>query len=351
LQLPAREARAEDNATVVMARDRFAEGVEFFDAGRYEEARAAFLQAYALKAHPALLLNIAQSELRAGRFADAASHFSEYLATAEGTSAERESARRGFEVARAEVAELRLAIDAPGAELYLDDENVGQAPLGRPLFVAPGPHRLRARREDRAAEARITARPAATQTVDLQLLPVQATVALRPIVDPTTEAPSVTPPREDVGFGEWLLTTPPGLAGLILTGAGLALGTTGVIVASERYGEARDTSDRISSTAAAGGQTGVLCEGGSSPVAEFQGACSDRQNQLDQGDTWRALAIGGFVGAAAAATGTVLYYVLDAPGAAPGDVARRSAPTRSARPRLVPWLSGGARGLSVVGAF
>ena len=43
-------ARADDkDAVTEMARRRFQEGVKFFDQKRYEEARGAFLQAYALK--------------------------------------------------------------------------------------------------------------------------------------------------------------------------------------------------------------------------------------------------------------------------------------------------------------
>ena len=57
----------------------FQEGVTFYDAKDYEKARAAFLQAYALKKHPSVLLNLAQSELRSGHEADAAQHFDQYL--------------------------------------------------------------------------------------------------------------------------------------------------------------------------------------------------------------------------------------------------------------------------------
>ena len=50
----------------MQARARFKEGVEFYDKGQYENARLAFLQAYALKKHPAVLLNLAQSSAKAG---------------------------------------------------------------------------------------------------------------------------------------------------------------------------------------------------------------------------------------------------------------------------------------------
>ncbi len=62
-----------------MARERFKEGVAFFDKKEYDKARVAFLQAYALKKHPAVLLNLAQSELRSSHEAEAAKHFVAYL--------------------------------------------------------------------------------------------------------------------------------------------------------------------------------------------------------------------------------------------------------------------------------
>ena len=60
------------DAMTEMARQRFQEGVKFYDQKKYEESRAAFLQAYALKHHPAVLLNLAQAELRSNHPVDAA---------------------------------------------------------------------------------------------------------------------------------------------------------------------------------------------------------------------------------------------------------------------------------------
>ena len=52
------------DAVTEVARQRYREGVKAYEAGRYEDARSAFLQAYALKRVPAVLLNLGQSELR-----------------------------------------------------------------------------------------------------------------------------------------------------------------------------------------------------------------------------------------------------------------------------------------------
>ena len=57
------------------ARQLFKDGVVAYDKKRYVAALAAFERAYELKPHPIVLLNLAQSELMAGRLDDACFHF------------------------------------------------------------------------------------------------------------------------------------------------------------------------------------------------------------------------------------------------------------------------------------
>src|ERR1700733_10886292 len=77
---PSRAQSAAEDPTTDMARTRFKEGVSFYDKGQYEQARAAFLQAYALKKHPAVLLNLAWSSLKSGRALEAERYFRQFLA-------------------------------------------------------------------------------------------------------------------------------------------------------------------------------------------------------------------------------------------------------------------------------
>src|SRR5258708_4063050 len=123
-------ANAQDkDAVVEMARRRFQEGVKFFDQKKYEEARAAFLQAYALKRHPAVLLNLAQSEARSGHPTEAARHFATYLRESPNPPAtERADAEKGLAAARTKLGRIHVAAPA-GAEGVLDGELIGQAPL------------------------------------------------------------------------------------------------------------------------------------------------------------------------------------------------------------------------------
>src|SRR3982750_3346439 len=123
-------ALAQDDPVTMQARARFKEGVDFYDKGSYENARLAFLQAYALKKHPAVLLNLAQSSAKAGHPLEASKYFQQYLK--ESTTATPEQ-RRDAEAWLAEVRQKlgRIEIVAPaGTEISLDDkEKVGTAPF------------------------------------------------------------------------------------------------------------------------------------------------------------------------------------------------------------------------------
>src|SRR5580658_5564456 len=77
--IPARAQSAAEDPTTDMARARFKEGVGFYDKGQFEQARASFLQAYALKKHPTVLLNLAWSCLKSGHTLEAEHYFKQFL--------------------------------------------------------------------------------------------------------------------------------------------------------------------------------------------------------------------------------------------------------------------------------
>src|SRR5258706_7889908 len=119
----------ERDAVTEMARQRFQEGVKFFDQKKFEEARAAFLQAYALKHHPAVLLNLAQSEIRSGHPLEAARHFTGYLRESANTSpSERADTEKGLSSTRTKLVRIHVTA-ATGAVVTVDGEAIGQVPL------------------------------------------------------------------------------------------------------------------------------------------------------------------------------------------------------------------------------
>lgn len=337
-------AAAEDSKAVAMARLRFQEGVEYFDAARFEEARAAFLQAYALKPHPSILLNIAQCELKSGMYVEAAEHFAEYLAAPTNVDpTETSLAEQGLAEAKRHVAELRITTDVGLAEVFVDGRRIGTTPLARSIFVPPGRHTVLVQNGAHRDQEDVLAKAAEVHALTLALLPVRATVSLRPL--PPEAPPRSTPeppPESRPPFAPWLVSSPVGITGLIVTGVGVGLGVAGSIVASDRYGAAQDASDDLSARARADGLSGTICTNGTSPVGRFRTACADRQDLLDQGDTWRGIAVGSFVVAGAAAAGTVVYYFL-------GE--EQSEPEGRRGLAVVPILNAEQQGFALSGTF
>jgi hypothetical protein len=134
---------AAEDPTTAMARARFKEGVDFYDKGEFEQARAAFLQAYALKKHPAVLLNLAWSCLKSGHALEAERYFKQFLVEGKDiTDKQRSDASDGLAQTHAKLGRIEVVAPA-GTEVTIDGEKVGTAPLGEPVSVEAGAHTVK----------------------------------------------------------------------------------------------------------------------------------------------------------------------------------------------------------------
>ena len=149
---PAYAEPVSDEAATPMARARFKEGVEFYDKGEYEQARASFLQAYALKKHPAVLLNLAWSSLKSGHTLEAERYFRQFLSEGkEITDKQRSDANDGLAQSRAKLG--RIEISAPaGTDVTIDGERIGTTPISDQVTVEAGAHTIKFKGPDGAAE-------------------------------------------------------------------------------------------------------------------------------------------------------------------------------------------------------
>jgi hypothetical protein len=379
-------ARAEDDpTTTAAARERFKEGVAHFDRKEYEKARAAFLQAYALKKHPAVLLNLAQSELRSGHENDAAKHFSQYLReAADGSAAERESAQTGLATARAAVIEVTVSVDEPGAEILADGASEGIAPLADPVFLLPGSHVLEAKKGEKSVTQNVSGKAGEKKEARLSLAaPPAAAAKPRDESQPkdqseAEEAPAEpeTPSGSREPFLRWVTTRPAGYvpAGLTVL---LGLGAGGFAIGSSvRYNDADDTAAKINDAAQVNGiSTQGICvnpeaklaetprydgveDDGVTPkpdevtdrnkrVGQYETACANHQDFVDQGDTFKTTAIVLGVGAGVAAVTTVVLYFVTAPKT--GASARNASGLSSVA--VVPWATPNEGGIAMFGRF
>jgi hypothetical protein len=375
-------AAAQDDVTLTMARERFKEGVTYFDKKDFAKARVAFLQAYALKKHPAVLLNLAQSELRSAHEADAAQHFTQYWREHKDASeAERQSAEAGLVSARALVAEVTLDVDANGAEVHVDGEAAGTTPLPAPLFLAPGSHRIQVRKDGKTTNSDIAVAAGQATKFSVKLAapavtaPPPTPVTARPAEEtasppPDTEPPSADEPMHRVSFGRWLGKTPGAMVGVGLTGVGLIGGTAFALGSRSAYGAADRIAGQIEDKAVnydkkPNGQ-GVCVKpeswlkdtalwGGTSPdrvaaredrARQYKDNCDRYEDNVSSGDKFKTVAIVSFAVAGAAALGTIIYYIVDSK--EPAGQARGAAKRRI---MVLPVYQSGYSGALISGTF
>jgi Tfp pilus assembly protein PilF len=375
-------AEAEDkDAVIETARRRFQEGVKYFDQKRYEEARAAFLQAYALKRHPAVLLNLAQSEARSGHPAEAARHFATYLRESPNAPAnERADAEKGLASARTKLG--RIHVTAPsGAEVLLDGELMGQSPLPEQVDATPGSHVLEARMGGRNATASVAVQVGKSTNATLSLDSGQVSAPLPPPVAPTSptvpptapseaqEKPAVEPAKENPSPSEagvqvstegrepffgWLAHNGVGIAGVAATIVGAGVGTGFLLAANKASQNSDSVTAQIQQESTNIGvdshgicvdpvtkvnQSSVKEDQKAGEIQRFQQACSLLTDNLDKSKQDRTYATVGFVLAGVGLTATFVTYFL---------TSNRGS---SSSALVVPVVSPGHAGLAVVGSF
>lgn len=367
---------AEDDTTVAIARERFKEGVAFFDQKQYDKARVAFLQAYALKRHPAVLLNLAQSELRCGHEVDAAKHFSAYLRESTTASeSERQAAETGLNATKSAVALLDVNVDEGGAEIYVDGSLEGVSPLPGPLYVTPGGHSVEARKGGKTRVQQVNTSAGRQFMADLNFAP-KAQPSVAPAVSagaqvgedrPASEPDHPEPSAGRKPFFKWLGSSPLGIVGVGLTGVGLGGGIGLALASKKSYDNADSVAAQINTAAAIDSMdstpdTSNLCTSPSTWLAkqtnpppdipgravQYTAACSKYQDNVNSGDTMKTWATVGFVTAGVAAVGTVIYYFVD-PSAREDSAS--AARRESRRIALVPSVGPAQTGLTLIGSF
>jgi tetratricopeptide (TPR) repeat protein len=362
----AAQGEANEDPFTDMARKRFQEGVKLFDQGKFEEARAAFLQAYALKKHPAVLLNLAQSELRSDHPVEAARHFSEFLRDNPGAdAAERKAAQDGLTAARTKTGRIDIKVNVAGADVLIDGELVGRAPLPEPVDVPPGAHKLEARLAGyQSATADATAEIGKSASASLSLSrdgAAPAAAAGEPSSDDAAADEGVSISTDGrKPFLDWAAEDKIAWATGGATVVGLGMGIYFMFAARSASNNADNIAGQIKVVAERDDEldnyqgfdrTGNPC---ADPVpvtsgTDYTRACSQLQDNLDARDTDKTLSIVGWVvtGLGVAGTG-VAYYIRTDPSKT-SDAAVTEPPKSTAI--VAPVISPGFTGLAVGGTF
>jgi hypothetical protein len=194
----AQQQPATDQVTEA-ARQKYQEGVKAFEAGKYEDARAAFLQAYALKRVPAVLLNLGQSEIRSGHHEEGGNHLQQFIREHKGASQDQvTAAETGIADAKKKTGFLIVIVNAVGAELSVDSVVIGKTPLLDPYFIKPGKHVLYATFQGSAATTAVDVKKGVATSATLTLA-VTTPVPTAPVpTAPVPTAPVPTAPTAPV---------------------------------------------------------------------------------------------------------------------------------------------------------
>lgn len=136
-------ADAQD-ASVDQARANFQRGVELYNTADYAGALAAFQEAYRIRPHPTVRVNIANCYDHLGRPVEAIFHFEHYLSES-GRNAQpqqRRDVEQALTALRQRIAQVNLHVSPDGATVRIDDAEERRAPVLDPVTLTAGTHRI-----------------------------------------------------------------------------------------------------------------------------------------------------------------------------------------------------------------
>ena len=320
-----------DDPMTAMARARFKEGVDFYDKGEYDQARASFLQAYALKKHPAVLLNLAWSCVKSGHALEGKKYFDQFLAEGKDiTDKQRADANDGLAQAKAKLARIEIQATS-GTDVTIDGEHVGTAPLSDAVVVEAGAHTLKFKGPDGATDTqsvsvlggqKAVAKFPQTASGGATAIPPAATSAPS---SPAPSEPAASPPADQSAkpadapkealpaHKSTLLVPPNNLVPAIALGAVALAGFGTGIAFGVIKGSAQNNADSVAAQIAGpGGGSQVPPPGpcGAGAPAKFANACGAYESDLNAVNQDATIANIGLGVGIAGLLGFVIYWVV-----------------------------------------
>jgi hypothetical protein len=247
-------------------------------AGKWEDAYADYAIAWSMAPDWETAYPVGKAAFKTGHFAEAFARLTFHLKNAPADQVpakQRNDVEAMIEEAKSKTGALTIKADE-GAEILVDNEMIGRAPLTEAIHLDPGTHKVESRRGS-TGESK-TVEIAAGGSVDVSFIAPK----VKPTATPTATAPVVKPP----------ISGPLRIVGLATGGAltlgGLVVGGVGIAIASQKGTEKEKARDDL--------------EGRDAFVAAAS-AEAQAQNTM----FW------GFVGAGIAAAATVGFYFATRP--------------------------------------
>lgn len=334
------EAESATSRDAVLAAKKLVdEAMGLYAQADWEGARVLLLKALAVKPHRAILGNLAEIEMKTGRYVEAAGHLKQLIADLPPEPRKRvEAAEAQLAECLQHVATLHVTVNATGATVRLNGEVIGSSPLDRAVFVAPGTVSISVDHPDYLQMTRsLEATAGQVQDVALEMNPKPAPVPAAPV------AVSTTDPDKDAQSTSIRTRNIVTISGALLSVAGATVGTILWLNANADEKEAASVREFLVSESS-GTNTDSFCYG--SNVQDPAG-CSKLHSLLVHRDRQMNYAVGSFIGAGATAVAATLTYLLW-PTKARSQTAGKS---RKAAVALEPWTSRDTQGLQLLGTF
>ncbi len=232
----------EDTAGVASVSQLYNQGVEAAKKNDWPKAYESFLAAWKIKEHYQIAANLGRAEIKIGKHRYADEHLAYFLREAKGVSADdRKKAQELLNEAKQHVGTLIIKVNRPSAEVVIDGQVVGMAPLSREIYVDPGSHTVDARLGTEKAEP-VTVDLSAGQSRQVGLTFGGGGGAEKP------RGPQ-PPDAADEGEGGPKLRS-------VLIGAGIGVGalgvTAGIITTALSFGKAADRNEACGESGVAG---------------------------------------------------------------------------------------------------
>lgn len=180
----------EPEADKARAKQMFEQGVSLYESARFAEALESFQEAYRLKPHPLVRVNIANCYDKLGRPVEAVFNFELFLESGAGSAAQKSEIKEALKTLKKRIGKLVLLVSPDGARVKIDDADERVAPINEPIALEAGKHKVVAELDGYETAAReVEVKGEATTEVSLRLLRTAAVVTPAP-------APAVVPEPE-----------------------------------------------------------------------------------------------------------------------------------------------------------
>jgi hypothetical protein len=284
------------------ARSLFAEGVEAFDRGDFENALESFTQAYRLAPHPAVRVNMANCYEQLGRFAEATFNYQRFLEESGNTVSpeQRVDVEQAIERLARKFGTLLVVTDPEDVSLSVDGVSAARGLDGR-MQLRAGQHLLRATKPGyQSVERSVDVQGGVEQQLNLELEQILSGAPVPASSDFDEEITSGSDERESepgqgpkrsgkLRSGMWIAL---GAGALLGIGAGI---TGGLALKGQKDFE--DAVSRSNSTSA--------------QATERARARSDGLDAADRADRMSLLSDALLVGAVAGAGTAFVLWLID----------------------------------------